>query len=113
MVESMDNRTKGLVVSSVILWVSLVCVPCNVTIAQPTINTVTYEYFVVAGHNMTPVPPLPVLSPIGFQFTCTPESMNFGNVTKKGSFTYLSKQEAVKVNITNLLGYDVTITNLR
>ena len=83
-------------------------------------DTVTYDYYVVAGYDMVPTPPDPAPSPSGFQFTCDPPVYDFGNITKAPGKGYLYEgaegtpygSAYVTVNITNLLGYDITITNL-
>ncbi len=105
---------------------------CDVASAQEKITTtVTYEYYVVAGYNMTPTPPDPELvdkDPAGFDFTVTPEVFNFGNVTLWGGRSYLydgfsyspytnmkrygPPMAGATVNITNLGPNDVTILAL-
>jgi hypothetical protein len=94
----------------------------NITSASPQVitTTVKYDYYVVAGFETEPSPPEPAPSPPGFQFACNPPVYNFGNITYWGGRTYLKEGTSdsptggayVEVNITNLLGYDITITNL-
>lgn len=90
--------------------------------AESASTTVTYDYHVVAGYGIEPTPPSPVPSPSGFNFTIDPPVYNFGNITYWGGRTYLYHGFAgspglpngayAKLSITNLLDYDVNITDL-
>ncbi len=85
-------------------------------------TTVTYDYHVVAGHGTSPTPPYPAPSPSGFNFTVDPPVFNFGNVTYREGREYLytgftdspdlPNGAYARVNITNLVGYDITILEL-
>jgi len=109
--------------SKIVFWVA----------SAKVTGTVTYDYYVVAGYEMEPTPPNPAPSPQGFLFTGASFKINstgtfqvgnstvynFGSITKFGRL-YLYEGAAgtsygsayAVVNITNLLGYDITITNL-
>jgi len=91
--------------------------------AEVITTTVKYDYYVVAGYEMEPTPPSPAPSWVspGFNFSCDPPVYNFGNITKWGGRDYLKwgtmdeptiGSAYVTVNITNLLGYDITVINL-
>jgi hypothetical protein len=103
--------------------------------AEVPTTTVTYDYYVVAGYEMEPTLPSPTLSPQGFNFTVEAfkrnatglyflgsEGCNFGSLTNDPGYPFYLKAGFegmtlyggvyARVNITNLLGFDIIITNL-
>jgi hypothetical protein len=80
-------KAKPIAIACMVLLVALgfgSFVSFDIASAQVPEETVTYEYYVVAGYNMTPTPPDPAPSPSGFQFTVDPQVYNFGNITYWG-----------------------------
>jgi hypothetical protein len=124
-VKIMGVTVKSVVLVCTVLLLGLAFgsfVSSDAASASPQVitTTVKYDYYVVAGYEMEPTLPNPAPSPYGFNFTCNPPVYNFGNITYWGGRTYLKEGTSdsptggayVEVNITNLLGYDITITNL-
>jgi hypothetical protein len=93
-------------------------------------QTTTFDYYVCAGADMVPTPPAPAPDPAGFDVTFysssnsstvyTPAPVyNFGSVSKWGGRTYYYNGVegapglmGARVDIQNLLGFDITILNL-
>ncbi len=108
--------------------------------AAPTVARAEYDYYVVAGYEMNPTLPAPDTSPSGFTFTCEgfaeglstggvltsngTGGYNFGWITLHGGREYLTAGSSISeptgshwnayvvVNITNNLGYTITIEDL-
>lgn len=106
-----------------LLVVSLLGFPPVAGEVSPEVAIAEYNYYFVAGHNMTPTPPSPGPSPPGFLFTADPPVYDVGTVYHHGGRDYLydgfyesgspvDDNAYVTVNITNNLGYDITIEDL-
>jgi hypothetical protein len=101
------------------------------SLLTPLVDTITWDYYVCAGYNMTPTPPAPAPDPAGLDVTFYSVMNNnnrsltaapvfdFGMISTWGGRSYLfSGVDGApgimggQVDIQNLLGYDITILDL-